>query len=214
MWKKKRYLMVSLICLLLFIVVAELVRGGYTRYFDEFIRGLKILDFEFVIWLMIIMTEIASAEAFLLVTTLLLILFWMKGRRNIFLFFFTLSAGGVFMNFTLKMIYQRDRPNEAIDIEVFGNSLHMISYSFPSGHTMRGMILFMFLLYLSKYLSKKILRQMFISISLFSIISIPLSRIVLDVHFTSDILAAALISVGWFYGCLFLFEKKLKVVGR
>ncbi|WP_161784648.1 hypothetical protein [Halalkalibacter okhensis] len=41
------------------------------------------------------------------------------------------------MNFGLKLLYQRERPGVEREIEVFGNSLDLISYSFPSGHTMR-----------------------------------------------------------------------------
>ncbi|WP_161784647.1 phosphatase PAP2 family protein [Halalkalibacter okhensis] len=44
--------------------------------------------------------------------------------------------------------------------------------------------------------------------SIFLIIAIPLSRVVLDVHYISDIIAATLISVSWFYGWLFIFETK------
>ncbi|ERN51539.1 phosphatase PAP2 family protein (plasmid) [Alkalihalophilus pseudofirmus] len=207
MWIKYRYLIINLICLISFITIAELVRWGHTFSIDLFIREL-IQDAGLFLGFMKVMTEIGSGESILLLTTLLLVLLWLKSESTLFWFFSFLSVGGVLLNLGLKLFYQRERPGEEREIEVFGSSLDLISYSFPSGHTMRSVILLLFVIYITKSLTKRWIAKVVIIISIFLIISIPLSRVVLDVHYTSDIVAAILISISWFYGCLFLFEKK------
>ncbi|WP_078555955.1 phosphatase PAP2 family protein [Bacillus alkalicellulosilyticus] len=209
MWLKNRYLIISLISLFLFIITAELVRLGETFSFDLILRELT-QSATFMLGFMKVMTEIGSGEAILLLTSLLLIFLWLRNNKLLFWFLFSLSVGGVLLNFGLKYLYQRERPGAEMDIEVFGNSLDLISYSFPSGHTMRSVILLMFIIYLTNYLSKKWLADLILIVSIFLLICIPFSRVVLDVHYISDIVAAVLVSVSWFYGCLFLFKNKLQ----
>ncbi|WP_066159250.1 phosphatase PAP2 family protein [Halalkalibacter krulwichiae] len=209
---KNRYLNISIACLLLFIITAELVKLGATHAVDLFIREI-ITDASIILSFMKVMTEIGSSEAILLVTILLLVWLWLMSERTLFWFFSLLSAGGVLLNFGLKLLYQRERPGEEREIEVFGSSLDLISYSFPSGHTMRSVILFLFVIYVTKCLTKKWIAELVFIVSIFLIISIPLSRVVLDVHYTSDIVAAIFISISWFYVCLFLFEKKFSNYG-
>lgn len=204
---RNRYLLISLTCLLLFIITAELVKLGGTYAVDLSIREI-IKGSGFILGFMKVMTELGSSEAILLLTTLLLVWLWLKNERKLFWFFFSLSAGGVLLNFGLKLLYQRERPGVEREIEVFGSSLDLISYSFPSGHTMRSVIFLLFLIYFTKTITKRWMAEGIVIASIFFIIAIPLSRVVLDVHYITDIIAAVLISVSWFYGWLFIFESK------
>src|SRR5699024_11086758 len=72
-------------------------------------------------------------------------------------FFFVVAVGGVALNLALKMLIQRARPgDETKFIEVFDFSFELQSYSFPSGHTMRATILFLFLIYLSIFALRRV----------------------------------------------------------
>lgn len=95
------------------------------------------------------------------------------------------------LNWILKVIVQRPRPTEYRLIDESG-------YSFPSGHSMISMAFYGFIMYLIyKNVNNKILKWGLISFLGVLIISIGISRIYLGVHYTSDVLAGFLISIGY-----------------
>lgn len=152
---------------------------------------------------------IGSSEVVLLVTIIIGIVLLVRFKWRDFFFFFTLSVGGVFLNFILKIIIQRGRPGDEVsNIEVFNLNMEMQSYSFPSGHTMRSTIFFLFLIYLSyKYMKRATSQIVSYFVYIFLIFAVALSRIMLDAHFVTDIVGAILISVSWFFICLYFFDK-------
>lgn len=153
---------------------------------------------------------IGSSEIILIVTVLVgLILLIKRNWRNLF-FFFTLSVGGVILNLALKMIIRRARPGDEVSyIEVFNMNLKIQSYSFPSGHTMRATILFLFLMYLAYLFIKNRAIQVILYLACIGLLfAVALSRIMLDAHFVTDIAGAVLISISWFYLCVFIFHQQ------
>src|SRR5690625_1034283 len=128
---------------------------------------------------------IGSSEIILIVTVIIGFIFLLKRNwRNLF-FFFTLSVGGVVLNFLLKMVIRRERPGDEVSyIEAFNLQLEIQSYSFPSGHTMRATILFLFLMYLSyQFMKNSGLKFLSYIISLALLVAVALSRIMLDAHY-------------------------------
>src|SRR5699024_8889029 len=146
----------------------------------------------------------------IIVIFLLVILKW----RQLF-FFFVVSVGVVFLNLALKLLIHRERPgDEAKYIDVFNIQIELQSYSFPSGHTMRATIFFLFLIYLVYYFTKKVALQ-WVLYTLFGllIIAVPLSRIMLDAHFVTDVVGALMISIAWFFLCLYFFHRPKEAGG-
>ena len=126
------------------------------------------------------------------------------------LFLCSLSFGGIALTLFHKVLFQRQRPGDVHTIDVFGYSLEIISYSFPSGHTMRMVILISFLIYMSHYFIKRSITKIGVILTLvLFMLTVSLSRIIVGAHFPSDVIAAVAISVTWFYLCLF-FEKYLQ----
>lgn len=109
------------------------------------------------------------------------------------------------INQILKLIFQRPRP-------LGYRLLEIGEYSFPSGHAMTSMALYGLLIYLAyKLVKNKNLKVLFITISIFMIIIIGISRIYLGVHYCSDVL------VGWSLSIIYLIIyinilKKYKIV--
>lgn len=109
------------------------------------------------------------------------------------------------INQILKLIFQRPRP-------VGYRLLEIGEYSFPSGHAMTSMALYGLLIYLTyKLVKNKNLKVLFITISIFMILIIGISRIYLGVHYCSDVL------VGWSLSIIYLIIyinilKKYKIV--
>lgn len=142
-------------------------------------------------------------------TVLIGLVFLIKRSWRNFFFFFTVSVGGVILNFVTKMLVQRERPGDEVsNIEVFNFTFDIQSYSFPSGHTMRATIFFLFLTYVAvRYLQHIALKSIAAIGFLVLIVLVALSRIFLDAHFATDIIGAIVMSVAWFSLCAFVFVK-------
>src|SRR5699024_1495280 len=130
-----------------------------------------------------------------------------KRKWKNFFFFFVLSLGGVILNFVMKMLVKRERPgDETSNIEVFNITFDIPSYSFPSGHTMRATIFFLFLVFLVvRYAARISVKSLLTLIFVVMIGLVALSRIILDAHYVTDIIGAIVLSVGWFFLCGFFF---------
>lgn len=95
------------------------------------------------------------------------------------------------LNITLKQILQRPRPIEYRVIDESG-------YSLPSGHSMVSMAFYGYLIYfIYKHIENKYIKWSLIILLSILIMSIGISRIYLEVHYTSDIIAGFLIALSY-----------------
>lgn len=97
-------------------------------------------------------------------------------------------AGAGLLNFTLKLIFERDRP------QLWEWIIHESSYSFPSGHAMlTGALAFtvIMLAWRTRY------RYAAIVGGAAYIILIGFSRLYLGVHYPTDIIAGWCVSLAW-----------------
>jgi len=95
------------------------------------------------------------------------------------------------LNNILKLIVRRARPTGFRLIAETG-------YSFPSGHSMVSMAFYGYLIYLIyKNVRNKKLRWTLMTCFSLLILIIGLSRIYLGVHYTSDVFAGFLFSLGY-----------------
>lgn len=106
-------------------------------------------------------------------------------------------TGGIILNNLLKLFFQRPRPiSETTLVEISG-------WSFPSGHSMNSIIFYGMLVYL---LTKSLVSwrlRIFMLIVIFSIIFIiGISRIYLQVHYLSDVLAGFSCGLFWLSVCI------------
>ena len=161
-------------------------------YFNEYL--IWIDDFSYSIVSLFIsdtMTNIMKFITFFadpiwcILFSVLVIIFWKKIRKA-----FLINLILVFMlNYILKLIFSRTRP---IDINIITET----GYSFPSGHAMISLAIYGFLAYLlweSDYKYKKI----GVSLLVLLIVLIGISRIYLGVHYTSDVIAGFIVSLGY-----------------
>src|SRR5699024_10917183 len=147
--------------LFLFVVVALLTTGTQGFLIDENVSYWADQQTNaLVLKLMEIASVIGSSEMILLMTVIIGLIFLIKRNWHHFFFFFVLSVGGVILNLVLKMVVRRARPGDEVSfIEVFNFNFEIQSYSFPSGHTMRATIFFLFLMYVAFYFGKRMIMQ-------------------------------------------------------
>ena len=102
----------------------------------------------------------------------------------------TISA---ILNYIIKHIVQRARPVGQFVNNLIINYPFPDGYSFPSGHSQTGLVFYFFLFYflLNKYYKGKH-KKLILSLCLILPILIMLSRVILGVHFFTDILCGAL----------------------
>ncbi|WP_109480279.1 phosphatase PAP2 family protein [Paraburkholderia sp. C35] len=110
------------------------------------------------------------------------------------------SGGNGLLNMTLKQSIQRARP----DYDTAFASVH--SWSFPSGHTSGSLATYGAIAYVlvRSLPARWRLPVIFIAVALVGVIA--WSRLMIGVHFASDVLAGALSSTAWLTACVLSAE--------
>jgi membrane-associated phospholipid phosphatase len=99
----------------------------------------------------------------------------------------------------LKLVFHRPRPELAY--------VHLDTYSFPSGHAAGSAGIYAILFYLAARrfsMSGKLL----LALAYLALVGlIAFSRLYLEVHYLSDVLAGIALGIGWAAACLFIYER-------
>lgn len=155
---------------------------------------------------------LGSTEVLMIATLVILLWLWMRKMRvHAWLFLFVMG-GGVIFNLLLKFSIQRARPgDESHVLQLFGAQFDIISYSFPSGHAMRAFLFYGFLIYLATiWIRHRLLKGIVVIGSAASILFTGLSRVALEAHYLSDIVAAYAASLFWLSVCILVFRIRSK----
>ncbi|MGG3447384.1 phosphatase PAP2 family protein [Bacillus nitratireducens] len=185
--KKKlhRYEFMCMILLLaLFGIIAWRVQASGVTAVDTYVREMvKGLQTEISITFFTYFTKLGSAIGVITTLIISLLVFWKKRYYAAMIVYPMAILTTHLVNKGIKEIVKRDRPslNEALDA---------LGYSFPSGHAMLSIMTFGFLTYIIAANLKSVTGKYVITILMgILILSIGLSRVILNVHYPTDILA-------------------------
>lgn len=146
---------------------------------------------------------LADTKFMIAVLVLLLITLWVQGRnyRTMAFVFFTF-IGGFLLNRAIKNYFARPRP-EIMD--------QLNSYSFPSTHSMLGLIYLMLVaLVFSKIIfQKRKYKWPFYTATVLAI-CIGLSRVAESRHFLTDVLAGWSLGLAWLLICVIIYKRKVQ----
>lgn len=194
---------ISLVSLLAFSAMALLVKRNTIVSFDSniisYVQGLEAP------WLTSIMrffTFIGDTIPVIILTLVsLFLLYKVLNHRAELVLFLAVMLGANILFLTLKMFFQRARPD-----------LHRLAeatnYSFPSGHATMAFALYGVLTFLLwRHINTSFKRTLHIIVSSIVILSIGISRIYLGVHYPSDILAGYFISAFWLTLAIGFFQR-------
>jgi undecaprenyl-diphosphatase len=184
---------ISLISLLAFGGMALLVRKNTIVSFDSnIISYVQGLEAPWLTTIMKMFTFIGDTVPVIVLSLLsLFLLYKVLNHRAELILFIAVILGANILFLTLKMFFQRARPD-----------LHRLAeasnYSFPSGHATMAFALYGVLTFiLWRHISTSFKRTIHILVSGVIILAIGISRIYLGVHYPSDILAGYFISAFW-----------------
>lgn len=136
------------------------------------------------------MTSFGSGFIPYLVTILACLLCVIMRKPYIVLGLLISTIGGSTFTAISKQLFHRTRPQDALLLES--------SFSFPSGHATIAMALYGFLGYLMIRFSSNFTKQVqLFFLTLFFCFLIGLSRIVLNVHYLSDVMGGFLVGILW-----------------
>ncbi|GLH63001.1 phosphatase PAP2 family protein [Parageobacillus sp. G301] len=190
----KRLLSVSALVFFLFLAIWAAVASGATNAMDE--RLLQMFDS----WDWLDGFTILGYGYFIGIASILLVLFLWFCKRDYYGMVLVLVAvgGGYGMNTFIKDLVGRARPP-------FAQGVH--GFSFPSGHAVVGSIYLLLIAYfLSKEVKKASQRWMIFFIFGLLALLIGLSRLSLQVHYPSDVLAGFLLGIAYLSACISVYQ--------
>ena len=215
LWIKERFLLLEQHWSSIYIVIASALGVLLFTFFAEMAyetlirRQMDVFDNVFV-WLvrylanpeldrvMIVISEFGYGYPFctIILIVLLMLAFHRQWLESAVLLFSLL--GEVILNFLLKSLFERSRPELFRVVEEAG-------YSFPSGHAMLsicfyGMIAFL----ISRHVRNWRWRLAVITLVVALVAAIGLSRVYLGVHYPTDVVAGYFAGGMWFVFCIAL----------
>ncbi len=125
-------------------------------------------------------------------------LMWKKRIHQALVISFALLGGALFQG-VLKELVERVRPENAVILET--------GFSFPSGHATMAAIFFCALIYVfGGVIKNKIGREIFGTLSLLLFILVGFSRVYLNVHWVSDVIAGFALGAFWLTALILFFK--------
>ncbi|AHX17489.1 phosphatase PAP2 family protein [Bacillus cereus] len=165
-------------------IVAWRVHAGGVTVMDTYVRGLvRGLQTESSLIFFSYFTKLGSAIGIVTTLVISLLVFWKKRYYAAMIVYPMGILITHLVNKGIKEIVKRERPslNEGLDA---------LGYSFPSGHAMLSIMTFGFLTYIIAANLKSVAGKCVTTILMgIVILSIGLSRVILNVHYPTDILA-------------------------
>jgi len=204
--KLSRGFVVCLAGVIAFGLLADEMGEGDTARFDAFVRDSVHSFATPILTQLAIFLSFVGDWPFLTILGLAIFgfLLYIQWKREAVIFLIT-NVGELTLNLSLKLIYQRSRPEPLFEYAVPN------SYSFPSGHALGSFCFFGILAWIVAANVKSTMGKIEIYVTAaLLILSIGLSRIYLGVHYPSDVLAGYLVASVWTLTVIFADRSLLK----
>lgn len=160
---------------------------------ESIVRGVRAMSFPILTSFFRGVTAFGGVPGVTLLTTVLVLALWWRGRTDSAVVSAVLVLGGTGLNSVMKSLVGRSRPPVA-DALIAQPS----STSFPSGHTMASLCFAAALWYVSGARGVKPRTRLAVrTICVAYVVSVALSRVYLGMHWPSDVLAGWLLGACW-----------------
>lgn len=185
-----------------FAVIAEEVREGTTQRFDE--AALRAIDAIHAPWLdpvMLEITALGNGTTVLVLAGVAALFLWLTRHRYSAALLVAAAAGGQLIALVLKEVFERPRPG----VVEAGTTVH--TSSFPSGHATSAAVVYFSVAYLAARLQRRRWsRVVTFGVAALVVALIAFSRLVLGVHYPSDVAAGVTLGLAWAAFCMATLE--------
>jgi membrane-associated phospholipid phosphatase len=107
------------------------------------------------------------------------------------------GGGGALLNYALKMVFHRGRPEYAAEF------ITHATWSFPSGHAMESLAGYGFLAFVAlQHVHSPVRRRAIVASVVMLVAIIGYSRVYLGVHYVSDVIGGYLAGAAWLLVCV------------
>jgi undecaprenyl-diphosphatase len=121
---------------------------------------------------------------------------WLSKRRTTTVFLAVAVLSGAVVASVLKLLFDRPRP------DLVPHLAHVSSASFPSGHSMMSAVTYLTLGGLvMAVVEGRLLKMYVLALAVMLSVLIGVSRVLLGVHYPSDVLAGWTFGLAWSEGC-------------
>lgn len=193
-------LIYAIISLIIFIGIFLAVIFGNHAFDLKISELMSNLNNYLVIPFFIFLAKYAEVIMVVITAMFLGIFISRKRKKQAWIFIAALGCGYIIEK-TIKFLFERQRPNLQL--------ISDLENSFPSGHATLAIILFSLLIYFYKDdIKDKIKRNWFIAINILLILIIGFSRLYVNLHWFSDIIAGFALGFFVLNIILFIFYKK------
>ncbi len=138
-----------------------------------------------------VVSDVLDPNVFRFALTVIAVVYLIRGERHHATWLLVTVFGGAALGFVLKVIVGRARPVLSDPVSAAPG------YSFPSGHALGASIGCCLLLLISLRFLPRGGRIAAIVAAVALVCAVALARVVLGVHFVSDVLAGITLGVGW-----------------
>ncbi len=196
-------LLALVVCVWVFVAVADRVREGHTQHLDEEIllsmragspsepRGPAFLP-----GAMRDLTALGSPSVLALFVLAVAGSLVVRRQYHALGLLLVATLGGVLLNAVLKHVFARPRPPLAFHLT------EVQSMSFPSGHAMESAIIYLTMAaLLARLVQPRLLQLYFIGLAFFLTFAVGVSRVYLGVHYATDVLAGWTAGLAWALLC-------------
>ena len=141
------------------------------------------------------LTALGGVTVLTLVSILAVAFLLLLGRFRQALFTAIATGGGAMLSTFLKGLFARPRP------EVVPHLVEVTSMSFPSGHSLNSAIIYLTIaVMISRSFEDRRSRIFTISVAALLVLAIGCTRVILGVHFPSDVLGGWTLGAAWALG--------------
>ncbi len=152
----------------------------------------------------LVLSTVGGLQVMIALSVLLIIFLWFKSHREAVFFAVSMIGASVIMGLT-KVILARPRPELFPDVNYWKTA----SPSFPSGHATGSTVFALTLFFVVRRLAPK--WQGLVSVlGVLFCLSVSASRLYLQVHYPSDILAGLALGSGWVLGVNTLYNYRVR----
>jgi undecaprenyl-diphosphatase len=183
---------VFLACIMGFAMIVDEVLLEHEKVFDDTVfRFFDSVTTPSLIQFMKVVTFMGSTPFMLPAYVLLIAIFLLQKKFRYAIEVAVIGITSQALLYILKIIFHRQRPPASF-------IKNITTYSFPSGHAFSSFVFCSILVYIVQFTKWKAIYKWIVSALLLLLsITIGISRIVLKVHYPTDVLGSLMLGIAW-----------------